>query len=112
VHALFEIRGRASSATLWALVFNDYPFVAGQEVKIAWRMTGVGPLSLAATNLATRQKAVPLRGAEPHISSTWHRPGDEWGSVWVFPAQGCWRLTAVRSIGNGSITVTVTQPPQ
>jgi hypothetical protein len=112
VHALFEILGGASSATLWALAFNDYPFVAGQEVKIAWRMTGVGPLRLSATNLDTRQTVVPLRGAEPHTSSTWRRPGDEWGSVWVFPDRGCWRLTAARSIGSGSITVTVTQPPE
>jgi hypothetical protein len=112
VHALFEIPGRASSATLWALAFNDHPFVAGQEVKIVWRMTGVGPLSLSGTNLDTGQKVGPLRGAEPHMSSTWRRPGDEWGSVWVFPTQGCWRLTATRSIGDGSITVTVSQPPE
>jgi hypothetical protein len=112
VHALFEIPGRASSATLWALAFADHPFVAAREVKIAWRMTGVGPLHLSATNLDTRQTVAPLYGAEPHTSSSWHRPGDEWGSVWVFPAQGCWRITAARSIGTGSITVTVTQPPE
>jgi hypothetical protein len=112
VHALFEIPGRASSATLWALSFNDYPFVVGREVKIAWRMTGVGPLSLSATSLDSHQTVAPLHGAEEHTSSSWHRPGDEWGSVWVFPTQGCWRLTAARSIGTGSITVMVTQPPE
>lgn len=44
-----ELRGLASEGELWALLFGNYPARQGQEIKIAWRMTGNGPLSLSAT---------------------------------------------------------------
>ena len=112
VRALFEIEGRATVGSLWALVFADHPFVAAQQVKIAWHMTGTGSLRLSASNLDTGRVVAPWNGPEPHSSSSWHRPGDEWGTVWVFPSGGCWRITAARSNTSGSITVTVIGPPE
>jgi len=112
VRALFEVEGRATVGSLWALVFADHPFAAVHQVKIAWHMTGTGPLHLSASNLDTGQVVAPWNGPEPHSSSSWHRPGDEWGTVWVFPAAGCWRITAARSNTSGSITMTVIGPPE
>jgi hypothetical protein len=106
-HGLIEIQGDAGPASLWALVFHDHPFVVGEQVKIAWHMTGTGPLRLSASNLDTGKVVAPWNGPDAHSSSSWHRPGDEWGSVWVFPSAGCWRITAARSNVTGSLTVTV-----
>jgi hypothetical protein len=112
VHGLFEVKGAATGATLWALVFADHPFVAARQVKIAWHMTGDGPPQMSATNLDTGQRVAPASGPGEHTSSSWHRPGGEWGSTWLFPSPGCWRITMATSTGTGSITVTVTQPPK
>jgi hypothetical protein len=106
-HALFEIEGHAVGGTLWALVFDDHPFTVAHQVKIAWRMSGSGPLRLSATNLDTHQTVPAWTGPDPHSSSSWHRPGDEWGSSWVFPTAGCWQITASRTTVTGAVTVTV-----
>jgi hypothetical protein len=109
---IFEVVGTGMSSQLWALVFADAPFRASEQVKIAWRMTGTGGLRLSATNLDTGQVVAPFHGPDFHSSSSWHRPGDEYGSVWVFPSQGCWRITASRATGSGSITASVTWLPE
>src|SRR5688572_8540161 len=43
-----EARGTADRGETWALLFN--PHRQGERVKIAWRVTGSGPLSVAAHN--------------------------------------------------------------
>lgn len=109
---IFEVAGQPAGAGLWALVFDPTPFYAGRQVKIAWHMTGTGPLSLSAMNLDTGQVVRPFNGPDVHSSSSWHRPGPEWGSTWVFPSQGCWRITATRSTATGSITASVSWLPE
>jgi hypothetical protein len=111
-HGLIELKGDAGPASLWALVFHDHPFVVSEQVKIAWHMTGTGPLRLSASNLDTGKVVAPWNGPDAHSSSSWHRPGEEWGSVWVFPSAGCWRITAARSNVTGSLTVTVNGLPE
>jgi hypothetical protein len=73
---------------------------------MVWRATGSGPLSLVATSNAMRR---PLRPNQltHHESSTWNRPGDEWGTLWRFPSTGCYKITATRSGQSASIDVTV-----
>jgi hypothetical protein len=109
---LSEVRGQSPAAGLWALVFDNAPFTVGRPVKIAWHMTGTGPLRVSATNLDTGRVVGPFDGPDFHSSSSWHRPGDEWGSVWVFPSPGCWRVTAARATGTGSVTLSVMGPPE
>lgn len=91
-----EIKGEAPEGeSLYGLLFADYPVAKGRVTKIAWRMTGAGALILAAMGPAG-QRISPVSGPEVHTSSSWSRPGGEWGSGFVFDAPGCWTITATR----------------
>jgi hypothetical protein len=97
---LIEVHGTARGGELWGLVFASVPLPVGQQVKIVWRMTGAGPLQVT----ATRSDGTPARrtfGPEEHGGSTWDRPGDEWGTGFVFPKAGCWDLHLARTSGSG-----------
>ena len=107
--ALPERQGAGDAATLWALFFPTQPVLtAGQEIKVVWRMTGSGDFSISA---AGPDGAVvkPAWGPEPHGSSTWTRPGDEWGTGWIFPAAGCWTIRAKRTTGSGYLVLRVAE---
>ena len=95
-----EITGRGRGAQLHGLIMVPrFPISAGRRsVKIVWRMTGSGPLKLAAYDAHGRK--VPLAWIEPHGGSNYHRPGDEWGSGYHFLRPGCYRLTARRTVGS------------
>jgi hypothetical protein len=99
-----EIAARGRDAQLHGLVFaRGLPLRAGDEdLKIVWRMTGSGPLKLAAYD--AEGKRVPLAwGPEEHGGSTYKRPGDEWGSGYRFAKPGCYRLTARRTVGRAEV---------
>ena len=88
---------------MWSLLFdgewargNDASFTraVGRAFKIVWRITGSGPLRLTATS-RTGTTAGPASG--PHEEGgNWTRPGDEWGSSFVFGEPGCWQVRASR----------------
>ena len=104
---LSERQGSGDGATLWALFFPTTPtLTTGEEIKIAWRMTGSGTLSMSATG-PSGAVVRPAWGPEAHTGSNWGRPGDEWGTGWVFPAPGCWTIHAQRSSGSGDLVVRV-----
>lgn len=91
-----EIRGRADSpVTLYGLLFAPYPIPARRDTKIAWRMTGSGPISFEALGPHGRRGHLDW-GPEPHMGSSWRRPGDEWGTGFRFPAAGCWTVHVSR----------------
>lgn len=102
-----ELEGTSASARLYGLVFGEYPLKAGHEIKIAWRMTGNGPLRLRAIG-PQNQRISPQWGPEPHGSSNWSRPGDEWGSGFRFTRKGCWAVEATRGQATETVTVLVT----
>ncbi|HZD72327.1 MAG TPA: hypothetical protein VE776_00285 [Actinomycetota bacterium] len=97
-----EVRGSARNATLWGLVFARVPLPVGEEVKIVWRMTGSGTLRLAAT-LSDGTPAGRTFGPQAHAGSNWKRPGQEWGTGFVFPKPGCWDLHLSRTSGVGDV---------
>jgi hypothetical protein len=102
---LDEAQGIGRDATVWALFFN--PPRRNTEIKVVWRMTGAGDLSMRATG-PSGTTTVPAWGPEPHLDSTWHKPGDEWGTGWVFPTAGCWTVHATRSqSGSGELAVLI-----
>lgn len=101
-----EVRAVAKGAEVWALLFAMVPFEHGRDVKIVWRMTGTGPLTVTA-ELPDGTRAKRTFGPEEHGGSTWQRPGDEWGTGFNFPKPGCWRLTATRTVGSGYIDLPV-----
>jgi hypothetical protein len=86
-----EIRGTTSDGIeLYALLFAKTPIRAGDEVKIVWRITAGGPVVAAISPLGT--PAEVTFGPESHLSSSFSRPGDEWGIGYVFNEPGCWHL--------------------
>jgi len=91
---LLEGRGASSGETAWALLFG-FPVRAKLEEKIVIRMTGRSDLSVYArrsSGTVVRSSWGPVR----HLSSKWHRPGDEWGMAFTFPNAGCWDVHATR----------------
>lgn len=97
-----EVLGHGTGAQLRGLIMaSPFPLVAGpRDVKVVWRMTGSGPLKLAAYDSGGRRIALAW-GPEPHGGSTYRRPGEEWGSGYYFRRPGCYRLTARRTEGRG-----------
>jgi hypothetical protein len=103
-----EVQGRGEGAQLWGLIMaRRFPIVAGRDgVKIVWRMTGSGPLKLAAYDSRGGRLGLAW-GPEPHGGSTYQRPGDEWGSGFQFWRPGCYRLTARRTHGTAEVWLRV-----
>jgi hypothetical protein len=100
-----ERQGIGHGVTLWGLFFAPKA-VAGNEIKIAWRMTGAGDLTMTASG-PDGATTKPTWGPEGHGGSSFHRPGDEWGTGWVFPSAGCWRIDAKRDSGTAQMILRV-----
>ena len=102
-----EVVGDASDATLYGLMFTHAPPIrAGDEVKIVWRMTGRGDLSVWFVDPEGRQRPLVF-GPEPHGSSNYDRPGDEWGTGFLFDRAGCWQIHLERDVGAGDVWIDV-----
>lgn len=97
---------RASSSDqhdVWALFFNHWPMPAGaavripvdEEVKIVWRSNGEGSFTIDAHG-PDGVVVDPTWGPDPHGSSNWERPGEEWGTGWILPSTGCWTFEISR----------------
>ncbi|WP_336212357.1 hypothetical protein [Nonomuraea sp. LPB2021202275-12-8] len=98
-NGFLEVRGTSADAELWGLLFAEVPFKRGKEIKIVWRMTGEGPLEVSASLPSGKQ--AKLVWLEDHGGSNWQRPGHEWGTGWVFPEPGCWKVKLSRTRGSG-----------
>jgi hypothetical protein len=103
-----EVQGIGRDATIYGLVFLTHPgqVRAGEELKIVWRMTGQGDLSVSYFAPDGRPGVLTF-GPEAHGGSTYQRPGDEWGTGFSFDAAGCWRIHLERSVGSGDVWLAV-----
>ncbi|WP_345575567.1 hypothetical protein [Nonomuraea rosea] len=102
-----EVQGIGRDAEVWGLLFAKKPPLSrGKEIKIVWRMTGEGPLSVKAT-LPDGTAAKLAWGPEQHGGSSWQRPGEEWGTGFVFPKRGCWKVELTRTRGSGHVWLPV-----
>lgn len=100
-----EVQGIATDATVYGLLFLNHspPIRDGEEVKIVWRMTGKGDLSVT-SQAPSKRAGVLTFGPEAHAGSTYQRPGDEWGTGFLFDEPGCWHIHLKRSvIGVGDV---------
>jgi hypothetical protein len=100
-----EVQGIAKDAAIYGLLFLKHspPIRDGEEVKIVWRMTGKGDLSVT-SEAPSRRAGVLTFGPEPHSGSTYQRPGDEWGTGFLFDEPGCWHIRLRRSVtGAGDV---------
>jgi hypothetical protein len=98
---LTEVEGTSNNAELWALIFwrfSSLPPVTGEDIKIVWRMTGSGNFSVEAVH-EEGELAELTFGPDHHTESNWQRPGEEWGTGFIFPKAGCWDLHARREGG-------------
>jgi len=102
-----EIQGRSETQTLWALLFPYHlPVWSDEDLKIVLRMTGNGKFSVAAQH-TDGTVIQPIFGPEPHGGSSWHRPGDEWGTGFHFPEAGCWRILVQYGTDTGEVDLLV-----
>jgi hypothetical protein len=93
-----ELHVESAHGQLWGLALGPghVPPRAGDEVKIVWRMTGTGPLHVVLR--APDGRAQPLVfGPEAHATSSYDRPGDEWGTGLRFATRGCWNIHLARA---------------
>jgi hypothetical protein len=91
-----EVEGTGHGVSLWGLLF--FPGTraqTGKQEKIVWRMTGSGPIRLSAISPAGQRHRLAW-GPTLHGSSSWDRPGAEWGAGYYFTSPGCWDLHAAR----------------
>jgi hypothetical protein len=90
---------------MWGLIMADgpdNPLRINEQVKIIWRITGSGALDLL--NIGPDGTAHPLQwGPVEHLSSSYTRPGDEWGAGYLFTQPGCWTLRATRGTASSSV---------
>ena len=103
---LAEVKG----SHLWALVFGPLPIKARNETKIVWRMGGRGLFNIGAKS-TTGSTAQLTFGPEPHGGSSWYVPNtDEWGTGFIFPTAGCWRVHAWRDGTSGDVYFQIVEP--
>ena len=92
-------------------MLREQPRFGEGVVKIAWHMTGRGPLELAEYDRRGRRIRLAwgpvVHGAG---ASNYARPGGEWGAGYRFRLAGCYRLTARRTEGSGDVWFRV--PPR
>jgi hypothetical protein len=99
-----EVHGSPDgNVSLWGLIFGRLEVTgSGDMVKIVWRMTGSGDLTVVP--FGPDGAARPLVfGPDHHTSSSYHRPGEEWGTGFRFDAPGCWRIQLARTSGQANV---------
>jgi hypothetical protein len=93
---------------VWGLVLGpgSIPPQRGDQLKIVWRVTGDGPLRVVFTGPDGKRRPLVF-GPERHGESTYHRPGDEWGTGFRFTATGCWHIHVARGGTAGDVWLDV-----
>ena len=83
-------------ADVWALLLSGSKTSVNGATLIIWRATGSGPFQVVASGPGNA-RLLPVNGPDPHPEgSNWQRPGDEWGTNFIFPTPGCWQLQVTR----------------
>lgn len=107
--SLPEVHGVAIDGSVYGLLFLTHspPIRVGEEVKIVWRITGKGNLTVTYES-PTARPGVLTFGPTPHAGSTYTRPGDEWGTGFLFDEPGCWHIHLERTTVSGDVWLGVT----
>jgi len=104
--AFGEIQGEMQSeGELWALLFFKTAYTKAEQ-KIVWRITGEGGEFEAQAQSESGTIIQPI-WKQYHESSTWERPGLEWGTGFNFPEPGCWTITVTYGETTGTISLDV-----
>jgi hypothetical protein len=76
------------------------------DVKIVWRVTGDGSLSLQSTGPDGHRGTLSF-GPEVHGGSSFEEPGTEWGSGFNFDSAGCWTILVTRGQRSSAVTLAI-----
>jgi len=104
-----EVHAQSANGSVWGLGLGpgSIPPRAGDELKIVWRMTGKGPLRVVFSGPDGQRRPLVF-GPEGHPRvSTYHRPGDEWGTGFRFASTGCWHIHLARGATTGDVWLDV-----
>ena len=107
-----EIQGTMKSdGELWALLFFDKA-TSNTDLKFVWRITATGGAIRFQAQAKNENGTIilPAWGPDYHESSTWQRPGIEWGTGFNFPEPGCWTITVSLGATKGEIYLDVVSP--
>jgi hypothetical protein len=96
----------ARNGSIAALVFGELPAQVGTQLKVVWRVTGSGALTVTSERPDGTAAALAF-GPEAHEGSTFHRPGDEWGTGFLFDAAGCWHIDVSRGQVSARVPIEV-----
>ena len=104
-----EVYGTATGGTVWAWFMAGYPPKAGIEDKTIWRLDGPGASGTPTFALVgpASQTGHLNWGPEMHTSSSWNRPGVEFGTGLLFPGAGCWDVHVAVGQLTGDVYVDV-----
>jgi hypothetical protein len=109
---IVEAFGTAVRGRLWALYFLDtsslsgdgtstFDGLAGRRLKVVFRWSGLTFPVVAIAPDGSRH--TPVSGPTVHGSSTWMRPGNEWGTIFEFAMPGCWRIHVESQGASGDV---------
>jgi hypothetical protein len=104
--ALEPVPVPATGGEVAALPFEVLPPHAGSDVKIVWRITGEGDLTVRAVRPDGSEGRLSF-GPEPHGGSNFSEPGAEWGTGVRFDVPGCWVVEVRRGATAGRLVVDV-----
>ena len=90
-----EMRADARGGEVWALLLTGSTIQANRATVMSWRATGSGAFQVVAIRPDGEQLS-PTSGPDLHGGSNWDRPGEEWGTTFIFPQPGCWQLNVTR----------------
>ncbi|MCW2801528.1 MAG: hypothetical protein JWQ70_3000 [Aeromicrobium sp.] len=104
-----EVQGTPTEpgATLYGLmqITPEQRLGVGMVLKFVWRMPGEN-LVLHAIGPDGSVRS-PTWGPEEHGGSTFHRPGNEWGTGIKFTKPGCWELRMSTDTSHASVWLKV-----
>ena len=99
----------ATGGTVTGLAFGEIPARVGDELKIVWRATGEGDLSVRPVR-PDGSEGDMVFGPEPQGGSNFTAPGDEWGTGFVLDRSGCWHLELAREDVTATVELLVEEP--
>jgi hypothetical protein len=111
---LSEVFGTSAGTQFWALPFATLEggsaaalsgVVGNGDTKIVFKMTSGVPQTFYA--VAPDSTRVAPAWMEAHGSSSWNRPGAEWGAGFAFDQPGCWRIHAGAAPHSGDIWLAI-----
>jgi hypothetical protein len=109
IDALEPFEVPADGGTVTALAFGTVPAKVGEELKIVWRVTGEGDLTVRPIR-PDGSTGELVFGPEPHAGSNFSAPGDEWGTGLRLDSPGCWQVELARTGVTATLPMLVEDP--